>query len=172
VTKKVVRNAWLTVGAPGLAPRCSLLGSCLTWIDEQGFVLAAEVDDMPLFEKITKYSARVGRSDLTDAGRSVSLTLKTGGTAFIGFPPEPPDDWLQFNGSSTTVFLQAEEYPEVYHLLQTEDPVFFTALNFLGIRAASVHTELDLSRGEPTGEGYDDNSLEALIVRARNEAGG
>ena len=35
-----------------------------------------------------------------------------------------------------------------------------------------MHTELDLSRGEPTGEGYDDTSLEALIVRARNEADG
>jgi hypothetical protein len=124
---------------------------------------------MPIFEKITKYSARVGRSDLTDVGRSLSLTLETGGTAFIGFPPEPPADFLQFSGSHTTVFLRAEEYAEVYHLLQTEDPVFFTALNFFGIRAASVHTELDLSRGEPTGEGYDDTSLEALIVRARKE---
>lgn len=127
---------------------------------------------MPLFEKITRYSARVGRSDLTDSGRSLGLTLETGGTVFIGFPPVPPADWLQFNGSSTTVFLAAEEYPEVYHLLQTETPVFFTALNLFGIRAAAVHTELDLSRGEPTGEGYDDTSLEALIVRARREADG
>ena len=127
---------------------------------------------MPLFEKITKYSARVGRSDVTDAGRSLSLTLEKGGTVFIGFPPVPPDDWLRFNGSFTTVFLQAEGYAEVYHLLQTEAPVFFTAWDLFGIKAASVHTELDLSRGEPTGEGYDDTSLEALIVRARNEADG
>src|SRR5205823_6132009 len=128
--------------------------------------------DMPLFEEITKYSARVGRSDLTDFGRSLSLTLESGGTAFIGFPPVPPDDWLQFNGSSTTVFLAADEYDDVYHLLQTESPVFFTALDLVGLRAAAVHTELDLSRGEPTGEGYDDTSLEALIVRARREAAG
>ena len=127
---------------------------------------------MPLFEKITKYSARVGRSDLTDAGRILGLTLETGGTVFIGFPPVPPADWLQFSGSSTTVFLAADEYEHVYHLLQTESPVFFTALNLVGLRAAAVHTELDLSRGEPTGEGYDDTSLEALIVRARNDADG
>src|SRR5947208_11254152 len=127
---------------------------------------------MPLFEKITKYSARVGRSDVTDAGRSLSLTLEKGGTVFIGFPPVPPDDWLQFNGSFTTVFLQAEDYAEVYHLLQTEAPVFFTALDLFGIKAASVHTELDLSRGEPTGEGYDDTSLEAVAEPARNEADG
>ena len=127
---------------------------------------------MPIFEKVTKYSARVGRSDLTDAGRSLSLTLETGGTVFMGFPPEPPADWLQISGSNTTVFLRAEEYAEVYHLLQTETPVFFTALNLVGLRAASVHTELDLSRGEPTGEGYDDTSLEAQIVRATKEADG
>jgi hypothetical protein len=135
-------------------------------------VVPRKVDDLPLFEKITKYSARVGRSDVSDSGRSLSLTLETGGTVFIGFPPVPPDDWLQFDGSITRVFLRSDEYAEVYHLLQTEDPVFFTALNFLGIRAASVHTELDLSRGEPTGEGYDDTSLEALIVRARKEGDG
>ncbi len=127
---------------------------------------------MPIFEKITKYSARVGRSDLTDFGRSLGLSLESGGTAFIGFPSVPPDDWLQFSGSSTTVFLPAEEYAEVYHLLQTESPVFFTALDLVGLRAAFVHTELDLSRGEPTGEGYDDTSLEALIVRSRKEADG
>jgi hypothetical protein len=127
---------------------------------------------MPLFDKITTYSARVGRSDVTDAGRSLGLTLESGGTAFIGFPSVPPADWLQFSGSFTLVFLQAEEYEHVYHLLQTEDPVFFTALNLFGLRAASVHTELDLTRGEPTGEGYDDASLEALIVRAQNEADG
>ena len=92
---------------------------------------------MPIFEKITKYSARVGRSDLTDAGRSLSLTLETGGTVFIGFPPVPPDDWLRFDGSSTTVFLAAEEYEHVYHLLQTESPVFFTALDLVGLRAAA-----------------------------------
>ena len=127
---------------------------------------------MPIFEKITKYSARVGRSDLTDFERSLGLTLESGGTAFIAFPPVPPDDWLQFSGSSTTVFLPADEYTHVYHLLQTESPVFFTALNLVGLRAAAVHTELNLSRGEPTGEGYADTSLEALIVRARNEADG
>ena len=52
----------------------------------------------------------------------------------------------------------------VYHILQTENPAFCTALN---LQIGAVHTELDLSMGEPTGEGYQNNSLEALIVRAR-----
>jgi hypothetical protein len=32
-----------------------------------------------------------------------------------------------------------------------------------------VHTQLDLIKGEPTGEGYDDQSLEAVVLRARAE---
>jgi hypothetical protein len=63
--------------------------------------------------------------------------------------------------------MTAADYDDVYHLLQTEDPVFCTALNIFGLQVGAVHTELDLSRGEPTGEGYRDGSLEALIVRAR-----
>lgn len=47
--------------------------------------------------------------------------------------------------------------------------MFFTALKLFGNEVGAVHTELDLSIGEPTGEGYDDQSLEALIVLARKE---
>jgi len=55
-------------------------------------------------------------------------------------------------------------------LLQTERPVFFTALKLLGLYVGAVHTELDLTAGEPTGEGYDDKGLEVLIVQARNQS--
>jgi len=122
---------------------------------------------MPIFEKISKYSASVGRSDLTNASRRLRLKLASGETASLEFVPTPPSDWLTFDGSRTTAFLSVDEYDAAYHLLQTERPVFFTALNLEGFRAAFVHTELDLSHGEPTGEGYNDKSLEALIVRAR-----
>ena len=66
--------------------------------------------------------------------------------------------------------MTADQYEQVYHLLQTEDPVYCTALDLFGLQVGAVHTELDLSIGEPTGERYHDQSLEALIVRAR-EAG-
>ena len=48
--------------------------------------------------------------------------------------------------------------------------MFFTALNLFGLQVGAVHSELDLSLGEETAEGYEDQSLEALIVRARKQA--
>ena len=48
---------------------------------------------------------------------------------------------------------------------QHEDPAFCTALNRERFQIAAVHTELDLSIAAPTGEGYQDHSAEALIVR-------
>ena len=41
---------------------------------------------------------------------------------------------------------------DVYRVLQTESPVFFTALNLFGLQIGAVHTELDLGIGEPPGE--------------------
>lgn len=53
-----------------------------------------------------------------------------------------------------------------------EDPAFCTALNLERFQIAAVHTELDLSIAEPTGEGYQDHSPEALIVRAQRQVAG
>jgi hypothetical protein len=76
----------------------------------------------------------------------------------------------KFAPSAITLYVTADQYDDVCHILQTEDPVFCTAINLFGLQVGAVHTELDLSIGEPTGEGYQDQSLEALIVRARNHA--
>ena len=60
------------------------------------------------------------------------------------------------------------QFEDVYHLLQSERPVFFTALNLLGFQVGAVHTELDLAAGEPPGEGdADPQSFEALVRLAR-----
>jgi hypothetical protein len=68
--------------------------------------------------------------------------------------------------------MTADEFTDVYHLLQSEAPVFFTALDFFGLEVGAVHTELDLSQGEPPGEGDEDHtqSLTSLIRRAKKEA--
>jgi hypothetical protein len=83
-----------------------------------------------------------------------------------------PANWLQLNGNSTVLYMTLDEFSDVYHLLQSEAPVFFTALNLLGLEVGAVHTELDLAEGEPPGEGEEDHtqSLAALIRRARQEA--
>jgi hypothetical protein len=123
---------------------------------------------MPLVDKIEKYTVSVFHNDIVDYDRSIRLSLESGGTAQILFPATRPQDWLQFSGSNTTLYLTAADYQDVYHLLQTESPVFFTALNFLGLRVGHVHTELDSALGEPPGEGdHDANSLEAIIRQAR-----
>jgi hypothetical protein len=125
---------------------------------------------MAIAERITSYSVYVGHSDLVDYDRSIRLSLESGTTVYIGFPVVRPTNWLVFGDHIINLYLTADEYDHVYHLLQTEDPVFCTAIDLFGIQAGAVHTELDLSLGEPTGEGYQDQSLEALVVRARKHA--
>lgn len=124
---------------------------------------------MAIADKIERYEVYVSQNNYVDYTRSIRLSLESGGTAFIAFPEVRPDDWLQFDASSTTLYMTADEFDQVYHLLQTESPVFFTALYFFGLEVGAVHTELDLSQGEPTGEGEEDHtqSLAALIRRAQ-----
>jgi hypothetical protein len=126
---------------------------------------------MAIADKIERYEVHVGQNNFLPYVRSIRLSLESGGTAFIGFPETRPVDWLQLNGSSTNVYMTADEFDQVYHLLQTESPVFFTAIDLLGLEVGAVHTELDLSQGEPTGEGEEDHtqSLSALIRRAQKE---
>ena len=85
--------------------------------------------------------------------------------------PSSPYDWLQFNGSSINLYMTADQFTDVYHLLQSEAPVFVTALDLFGFEVGAVHTELNLDEGEPPGEGDEDHTqnLAALIRRAKNE---
>jgi hypothetical protein len=125
---------------------------------------------MPIFDQVETYSVYVAQNDLGH-DRVITLKLQSGGTARIEFSPLLPDDWLQFVGSVTNLVMTADEFDNVYHLLQTEAPVFFTALNLEGFRVGAVHTELDLDAGEPPGEGDEDpQSLEAMIRLARRQA--
>jgi hypothetical protein len=125
---------------------------------------------MPIAERIVHYSVWVGQTNYLGWTRNIRLDLESGGTIYLGFPPTRPVNWLELTSSGTNIFMTADQYDDVYHLLQTEDPVFCTALTLFGFQVGAVHTELDLSKGEPTGEGYQDTSLEALVVRAQKQA--
>jgi len=128
---------------------------------------------MPIAEKVERYEVYVGQNNFLPYVKSIRLLLETGGTAFLGFTDPRPADWLQFVGpDATNVFMTTDEFDQVYHLLQTESPVFFTAIDLFGLEVGAVHTELDLSHGEPTGEGDEDHtqSLDAFIRRAQREA--
>ena len=122
---------------------------------------------MALEERITSYTTWVGQTDYLGYTRVITLKLESGTIVYIGFPVDLPASWLQFSQGAINIYMTAGEYDDVYHILQTEDPVFCTALDLFGLQVGAVHTELDLSIGEPTGEGYQDHSLEALVVRAR-----
>jgi hypothetical protein len=125
---------------------------------------------MAIAERITSYSARIIQTNYLSYTRLITMKLESGTTVFIGFPEVRPNDWLQFAPSAITLYMTADEYDDVYHILQTEKPVFCTAIDLFGLQVGAVHTQLDLSIGEPTGEGYQDQSLEALILRAQNQA--
>ena len=123
---------------------------------------------MPIFDRITRYSVSVLRTDLHDASRSIGLRLESGGTASISFVPRPPDDFVRFSGSATSLFMTRDQFDDTYRVLRSESPVFFTALDLFGIKVGHVHSELDLDSGETPGEGdQDPRSLEALIRHAR-----
>jgi hypothetical protein len=130
----------------------------------------SKVSIMAIAERVTSYNSRVFQSNFQDYSRLILLELESATRVFIAFPDVRPDDWLTFSPGGISIFMTADQYEQVYHLLQTEDPVFCTALDLFGLQVGAVHTELDLSIGEPTGEGYQDQSLEALIVRARKAA--
>ncbi len=129
---------------------------------------------MPITDKVLKYSVYVAHNDFVDFQREIGINLESGGTATLVFPKDPPNDWLQFNGSHTTLYMVQDEFTDVYHVLQTESPVFFTALNFLGIRVGTVHTALDLNEGETVAHSDEQvpRTLEELIQRARRQEAG
>jgi hypothetical protein len=129
---------------------------------------------MPIEDKVVKYSVYVAHSDFVDLQRSIDLRLESGGTAFIHFPKDPPSNWLQFNGLCTTLYMAQDEFADVYHLLQTESPVFFTALNLFGIRVGAVHMQLDSTQCEASEHGDEQvpQSLTDLIQRAKGQEPG
>ena len=129
---------------------------------------------MAIAERITSYSVWVAQTDYLSYTRVIRMKLESGTTVYIGFPLVRPPDWLQFLPGAINIFMTADEYDDVYHVLQTEDPTFCTAIDIqlIGVKVGAVHTQLDLSMGEPTGEGYQDQSLEAMVVRAQKYLAG
>jgi hypothetical protein len=122
---------------------------------------------MPLFDPIETYSVFVAQDDLGNQ-RVIDLKLQSGHTAHITFAPDLPADWLQFINGNTNLWMTADKFDQVYHLIQTETPVFFTALAFSGLRVGAVHSELDLSSGEEPGElgGTEDPQTLAKMIKA------
>jgi hypothetical protein len=128
---------------------------------------------MPIADRVERYSVYITQNSYLSYLRSVRLSLESGSTAFIAFPAVRPADWLQFDPSgATNLYMTADQFDSVYHLLQSEAPVYFTALSLFGLMTGGVHTELDLAAGEPPGEGDGDpQTLEEFVRRARMQPG-
>ena len=129
---------------------------------------------MPLQDKVVKYSVYIAHNDFVDFQRVIDLRLESGSTATIAFPANPPADWLQFSGSHTTLYMALDEFADVSRLLQTEttfSPIFFTALNLLGIRVGAVHTELDLSESASPARVDDEKpqTLQEFLRHAKSQ---
>jgi hypothetical protein len=127
---------------------------------------------MPIFDKVITYSVSINQNNINPYFRQIRLSLESGETAWIGFSKVRPTDWLQIGGSVTRLYMTEDEFADVYNLIQSEKPVFFSALKSGDLAAGSVHTELDLSAGETPGEGDEEQSLEALIRLARRQESG
>jgi len=128
---------------------------------------------MPIEDKVMTYSVMINQNNYQSHFRQIRLSLESGSTAYIAFPKTRPANWLQFVGSDTNLYMTEDEFADVYHLIQSESPVFFTALNLSDIQVGAVHTELDLSTGETPGEREETpQSIEALIRRAKKQESG
>lgn len=125
---------------------------------------------MAIQETVTSYTVTHLRNDIVAFHTIVRLTTGTGHRAFIGFQDHPPADWLQVSGPTSTVLLGTGEFDALHHTLQSEGPLFYTAINLLGIRAFSLTTG-----AEPPGEGpVDDEAMAEFMVgvrRAEHDAG-
>ena len=125
---------------------------------------------MTLEDKIVRYEIYVDQNNFWDNFRTIRLSLESGDLVWIGFPEIRPTEWLKFGESYTRLYMTSDDYDDVYNLIQSESPVFFTALTFLGRTAAGVHTEFLLSAGETPGEGDEDpDSLAAMIRVAKKQ---
>ena len=118
---------------------------------------------MPIAERITDYTVALLKNDVVDYQQVVKLTTETGHRVFIGFPEQPPAEWLTISGSNTTAYLQRGEFDRIHYLLKTEAPLFLSSINLMGLRAFNLSTGTELP-----GEGpADDDALVQLAGTIR-----
>jgi hypothetical protein len=123
---------------------------------------------MTIDAKVVKHSVWISQNNVLGWVREISLTLESGATVYIGFPEQRPDDWLQFVGQDTNLFMTQDEFKDVYHLLQSEPTVYFTALNVTGLQVGAVHTAPNLAEDADSGElDFHPSSIASLVRRAK-----
>lgn len=87
---------------------------------------------MPLGEQVTSYAIAELKNEVVDHQQVVKFTTESGHQVFIGFPDQPPTQWLTVTETNTTAYLEQGEFDRIPHLLQSETPLFFTSGLFFG----------------------------------------
>ncbi len=87
------------------------------------------VSEMPflLNQEVADYKVDVFQSSTLDYDRSLRLTLGNGDTVSMTFPASAPGDYVSIGAAFHQVQIASHRFDEMYHLLQTEKPVFFSA---------------------------------------------
>lgn len=116
---------------------------------------------MPFNERITEYGIALLKNDLVPWNQVIRLVTETGHRVFIAFNPQP--NWLEITGTHTNAFLSPSEFDRTFHLLQSEAPVYFTALNVVGISAFLITTDLMMATEAP-GEGPADEDAQVQMA--------
>jgi hypothetical protein len=124
---------------------------------------------MPIDDKVVKHSVWISQNNVLGWVRAIGLSLASGGKVYIGFPQQRPDDWLQFVGQDTNLFMTEDEFKDVYHMLQSEPTVYFTALNVEGVHVGSVHTAPSCSEEADSVE--HPSGIASLLRRANRTNG-
>lgn len=104
-------------------------------------------------KEVGSYEVEVFEASTLNYDRSIRLELKDGDRVSVQFPGSAPADNVNIGTSFHTVKMDAHKFDEVYHLLQTEKPVYFTAYEFGDLRFVGFSTS-----EESIGEGLTDQS--------------
>lgn len=101
--------------------------------------------------EVDNYKVFVFRGSTGDQ-RWLQLRLKpTGHRVDLQFYSSPPSDWVSIGSTVSKIHLPLNRYDDMYHVLQTESPVYFQAFEFGTTRFAGITTD-----PEATGEGFGD----------------
>ncbi len=78
-------------------------------------------------KEVSNYEVDIFESSTLGHDRSIRLELDDGDTVSVRFPPSAPVDNVSIGANFHSVQVDAHKFDEIYHLLQTEKPIFFTA---------------------------------------------
>ncbi len=105
-------------------------------------------------KEVSNYEVDIFESSTLNYDRSIRLELADGDSVSVRFPPSAPADYVNIGANFHTVQMDAHKFDEVYHLLQTEKPIYFTAyeagtppIRFVGLSTSE----------ESVGEGLVDS---------------